>query len=313
MKKLLFCFIICVITLPSLNAQFVDDMESYTPGQPISGVGPWLDFGCGGGIGCALMSSSEQAHSGSLSGLVPDDGTTDVILDLGNKIFGLWSLHFYMYVPSNKGAFWSTMSATPTNCDGWTGGWFYFNQDNVTPGIGLIDNIAIDPVVFNFPHDEWFEISMCWDISLGVEACTWGVAIDNVTVIPVGTAYKDGAGDPPTSLGGINYFSISSDNLYYIDDFNFTTDGWWCWYMSVIEIKTEAFTISPNPVSDILFIDNNSTSDVESIQVYDVMGKKVLQELNNFDQIDVSLLKTGVYLVKIETDKGVITKKVVKE
>lgn len=312
MRKILVFLVSFTVLL--INAQFVDDMESYTPGQPISGVGPWLDFGCGGGIGCALMSSSEQAHYGSQSGLVPGDTTTDVILDLGNNIFGTWSLQFYMYVPSNKEAYWSTMSATPTNCDGWTGGWFYFNQDNVNPGIGLIDNIAIEPVVFNFPHDEWFEISMCWDISLGVEACTWGVAINNVTVIPIGTAYKDAAGDSPSSLGGINYYSISPNNLYYLDDFYFDPDGWWCWYMSVTEIQTEIFTIFPNPVQEILNITSNSaSSSIEKITLYGLMGKVVLQTNDISEQLDVSMLKTGVYLVKIETDKGIITKKVLKE
>ena len=51
---------------------------------------------------------------------------------------------------------------TPSNSNDWSGGKFHFNQDNLNPGIGLIDNIAINPVAFSFPHDEWFEIIMCW-------------------------------------------------------------------------------------------------------------------------------------------------------
>jgi len=71
--------------------------------------------------------------------------------------------------------------------------------------------------------------------------------------------------------------------------------------------------VFPNPITNQLFVNNSNTLNIQSIKLYDVLGKKVFQELNNFEQIDVSTLKTGVYLVKIETDKGVITKKVVKE
>lgn len=103
MNKLLFLFIICLVGYTAFG-QFTDDMESYIDGEPISG-GHWTDFGCGGGAGCSLMSSSAVAHSGSLSGLIPDDTTTDAVLDLGNKIFGIWHLEFWMYIPSGKEAF----------------------------------------------------------------------------------------------------------------------------------------------------------------------------------------------------------------
>lgn len=310
MKKVL--FFLLLFSAVCIHAQFVDDMESYTDGQPISGVGPWLDFGCGGGAGCALMSSSEQAYSGSLSGLVPDDNTTDAVLDLGNKLFGTWALQFWAYIPSNKEAYWNMMGSAPDGSYDWTGGWFFFNQGNLNPGHGLIDNIAIEPVTFSFPHDAWFSIIMCWDVSLGIEASTWSFSIDGVVVIPNGTPYKDGAGDSPPSLGGINYFSISSDNHYYLDDFYFTDDDWWC-YISVDEIESEKFTISPNPVRDILYIDNSSRFEIESIQVYDVMGRAVFRTDNLSKQLDVSSLKAGAYLIKIETDIGVVTKKIIKE
>ena len=74
----------------SMNAQYTDDMESYTPGEPIF-VNWWTDWGCGGGPGCAMMSSDAQAYTGNQSGFIPGDGTTDAVLDLENKIFGEWA------------------------------------------------------------------------------------------------------------------------------------------------------------------------------------------------------------------------------
>ncbi len=79
-------------------------MESYVDGQPIN-ENWWTDAGCGSGVGCSIMSTSDVAHSGSLSGLIPDDGATDAVLNLGNRIFGTWGLSYQMYIPSNKEAF----------------------------------------------------------------------------------------------------------------------------------------------------------------------------------------------------------------
>jgi len=78
-------------------------------------------------------------------------------------------------------------------------------------------------------------------------------------------------------------------------------------------ILSKNLQLYPNPITDQLFINGTNTLNIQSLQLYDVLGKQVLQELHNFEKIDVSSLKSGVYLVKIETDKGVITKKVVKE
>jgi len=50
---------------------------------------------------------------------------------------------------------------------------------------------------------------------------------------------------------------------------------------------------------------------VKSVQVYDVMGKQLL-EVKNVNQIDVSDFATGLLFVKIETENGYVMKKVVK-
>lgn len=83
--------------------------------------------------------------------------------------------------------------------------------------------------------------------------------------------------------------------------------------ISVNEIASNKISIYPNPATDKLFINNSNTLNIQSIQLYDVLGKLVLQKLTNFQQLDVFALKSGVYLVRIGTDKGVITKKVIKK
>ncbi|MCF6308082.1 MAG: T9SS type A sorting domain-containing protein [Flavobacteriaceae bacterium] len=82
--------------------------------------------------------------------------------------------------------------------------------------------------------------------------------------------------------------------------------------LSTQEFDVSSFTIYPNPVTAILQINTQNTIVIKNIQVYDVMGKK-LMETKNSNQIDVSILASGLLFVKIETDKGFVVKKVVKE
>jgi hypothetical protein len=70
MKKKYFLVILIAFAMHSVNvnAQDIDDdMETYTVGQPIF-QDHWTDWGCGGGAGCAIMSTDAQARSGSKSG-----------------------------------------------------------------------------------------------------------------------------------------------------------------------------------------------------------------------------------------------------
>lgn len=67
--------------------------------------------------------------------------------------------------------------------------------------------------------------------------------------------------------------------------------------------------ISPNPVSDRLFIE--LSSNFESIELIDLMGKKVLHSTDN--QIDVSTILEGTYIVRVLLAEGKIaTRKIVK-
>ncbi|MFT4697882.1 MAG: hypothetical protein ACI9SJ_001013 [Flavobacteriaceae bacterium] len=90
------------------------------------------------------------------------------------------------------------------------------------------------------------------------------------------------------------------------------------WYenltlIGIDEFSHELITILPNPVSTILYVDNTSTTQIKTIKIYDVLGRLVFQEREQFNTIDVSHLTSGLLFVKIETAKGIVTKKVVKE
>jgi len=195
-------------------------MESYPVNQPIDEA-HWTNWDCGGGSGCALMASSAQAHEGNQSGLIPGDGSTDAVLDLGNKIFGEWGLSFWMYIPSEKAAHWNLQGEVPIGGGDWLVGNINFNEANANPGVGFIDNSAMGNVFFTFPHDQWFRVIMNWDISSGLSAATWHFNVAGNDVIPPGTDFTDEGGSIPNSLGGIDFFSINNDYMFYLDSLDY--------------------------------------------------------------------------------------------
>ena len=68
------------------------------------------------------MSSDAQARSGAKSGYIPGDGTTDAVLDLGNKIFGEWGLEFWMLVPNDKEGYFNLQGTVPIGSGEWVVG-----------------------------------------------------------------------------------------------------------------------------------------------------------------------------------------------
>lgn len=295
MKKNYFLAVLFTFAMVSMNAQFVDDMESYTDGQPIIG-GWWTDWGCGGGPGCAIMSSSAQAQGGGLSGLIPGDGTTDAVLDLGNKIFGSWGLDMWMYIPGGKEGYFNLQGTVPIGAGEWIVGNIYFNQDNGAPGVGLIDDSALGGVNFNFPHDQWFRIVMNVDINAGIGASTWEFWVDGSEVIPAGTAFTDNAGTYPTSLGGIDFFSGNTNHEFYMDTFTYQDSFI---PLGIADLEAKGFSAYPNPVSNILNVRANEA--ISSVSIYNILGQEVYNaKLNAVSStIDMSSYASGAYFVKV--------------
>lgn len=82
--------------------------------------------------------------------------------------------------------------------------------------------------------------------------------------------------------------------------------------LSVSEIDLEnIISLYPNPTSDSFSIKSNSN--INSIEILDITGKKIKTFINSSNKFDVEDLVSGVYFVRIKTDKGTVTKKLIKE
>jgi len=75
------------------------------------------------------------------------------------------------------------------------------------------------------------------------------------------------------------------------------------------------FALYPNPAASALNIQTKKEAAIYSISIYNVLGQLVLVN-TNFQQsktIDVSSLKTGNYLIRINSDKGISNTKFIKK
>lgn len=81
------------------------------------------------------------------------------------------------------------------------------------------------------------------------------------------------------------------------------------------QLSADQFNIYPNPASDIIYIENNSSTNQIKISILDVQGKEVFNNSYNSGEIitvNMANLNKGIYLVKLENGNSLIFKKVIK-
>jgi len=86
------------------------------------------------------------------------------------------------------------------------------------------------------------------------------------------------------------------------------------WYenltiLGVPDFAIKGLKIYPNPAKDILFL--KSPEPIEHVTIYDLLGKRLLQE--NKEQINISSLPAGLLFVEVKTTSGVGVKKLLKK
>ena len=299
MKKNYFLVALFALALTSVSAQFVDDMESYTPGQTVY-VDWWTDWGCGGT--CAGLASDAYARSGSVSFYVDGSGM-DPVLDLGNKIFGTWYYTAYFYIPTGSTGYLNLQGTVPIGGGEWIIGNVNFNID----GTGDVSDGPNGAVAFTFPNDEWFEFQLNVDISAGMSLATMEMKVAGQDVIPALSAFTDSAGTVPTSLGGINYYSAAGTNPLYIDDIVFSDTN-----VGIQDFATKGLSVYPNPVNNVMNLQANEN--ISKVAIYNVLGQEVYSAKINAmtSSVDMSSMASGAYFVKVNINGTEGTVKVIK-
>ncbi|WP_456440981.1 multicopper oxidase domain-containing protein [Psychroserpens sp.] len=78
------------------------------------------------------------------------------------------------------------------------------------------------------------------------------------------------------------------------------------------EVLADSVRVYPNPSSDYVTVEISETNHIQNISLFDVSGKKIRTFLDDQIRLDISGLHSGLYFLKIKTDKGALVKKMVK-
>jgi len=80
--------------------------------------------------------------------------------------------------------------------------------------------------------------------------------------------------------------------------------------------KNDVFSVFPNPTSDIISLTIPEIEDCQcynSVKVYDMQGKLVISENKYVNEINVSELNSGLYVIIVEAKNQIYTTKFIKE
>ena len=115
--------------------------------------------------------------------------------------------------------------------------------------------------------------------------------------------------------GNRNPFIDSIDYVCFVNFSNMSYDASACVPSSVEELLNNGFIIYPNPASEKLNLHIDATT-ISSYQIIDFLGRVVLSsDVNNLKLVkaNISSLKSGAYLVKVQTPFGAAQRSIVVE
>lgn len=282
------------------TAQLTDNFDDYAPGD-VSPQAPHIIVWPAAGVTDAQVSST-FAKSAPNSMWLRNNNTDDVIVQLGDKTSGTWTVSFEVYVTSGATGFWNIQNFETADPAQWNGQFFIgATGSGGLPGM-VITDLDGGANAVSYTENTWFNITHV----INLDAQTHVVTVGGQELYN-GDYIEGTTGNLSTQLGGVNFYSIDTNNNYYIDDFSFI-DG----TASTEDFAFAQFSVYPNPVVDILNIKSNEV--VEGVSIYNVLGQKVNQVAPNVasPSVDMSALKSGVYFVEVIIAGHSQTVKVVK-
>jgi hypothetical protein len=93
---------------------------------------------------------------------------------------------------------------------------------------------------------------------------------------------------------------------------DFTIDPDYCLALTLNQDRhLQTIELLPNPATDAIRVRFPVEQTLTDLSIFDTDGKQVL--IKNTSTINVSLLKPGLYFIKLKTDKGEFSQKFIKE
>jgi len=230
--------------------------------------------------------TTDQAQSAPNSMYIGDTGAQDVLLLLGNKDAGKYTLEMDVYIPAGKGGYFNVQDdeipGLAWNLEIW------FNVDNTQPGVGSF--AATNPTVtFGYPEDEWFHLRMDIDLD-NPNMWFWAngeLVFDDYVF--------------PGNIGSLDFFSGDDNNNAYFDNIVYYVNP----AVTVEELAAlKDFKLYPNPNNGSFTISSADFGGTYLVEMIDITGRVVYSENVNISQnetkvVNTNNLNTGVYILRM--------------
>ncbi|MGK0317402.1 MAG: hypothetical protein ACI86M_003645 [Saprospiraceae bacterium] len=193
------------------------------------------------------------------------------------------------------------------------------NVGQIVVDIEIINGTDDDELVYwnfekadDFPEDWKFQIcdmNLCYD--WGVDQCSSSSFSSNK--FPAGlkgkfSLYVQNAGNtdsgPMLDISGSSYGTL---RLYADNTFEDPIAETSCTVSTQDDVEIEDLVIYPNPTTDLFQIKNDAN--VSTLSIYNIVGRQI-SKLNHTQGMvhDVSNLRAGMYLVRLENKGGEVVK-----
>jgi hypothetical protein len=104
-------------------------------------------------------------------------------------------------------------------------------------------------------------------------------------------------------------------NIYFDYNFPIVTNNYTTTVQNTLGLQENDFinniSVYPNPVKNILNF--KTEHNISKVEVYDITGRILSSNSVSENKIDLSNLKTGNYILKLYTEKGIMNTKIIKE
>lgn len=256
-----------------------------------------------------------------------------------NSCGSQWIGPFSLFTSNNLPYAYGFDNASGYNVDGWSGSWstgttasqsqagtqYIFSNSSTTAATNRsiysrpINLQAGEQVTVSFYHKEQ---STTANRSLKLEVFpesnpTNSTSLFSSTTLKLTTYTQVTASVYTAPTSGTYYFKFTdfsaittTTQTMRVDTVNFSSS------LGTDQFLSEKFALFPNPSKDIINVLSSIDASITNIQITDLNGR-IVKNVNFSDlseaQVSVTDLAQGVYTMKIVSDKGIVTKKVIKE
>ncbi|MCC6542059.1 MAG: T9SS type A sorting domain-containing protein [Flavobacteriales bacterium] len=259
---------------------------------------PWTTWSTTVGTNEEATISDEQAASGTNSGkwvsTAATGGPVDMVVQLGNRTTGTWSIGFKMYIPTGKGAYFNLLHDFAGANSLWATEISFLPEGDIRM---LVQGAPA--IVDSYTHDTWFDVHILVDLDAdNAEFAINGNVLNNWTF----SWDAQNTTDDLLQLGALNFYAYAGGTgtaTYYIDDLLVAgVSG-----IGIAETNGLVKGLYPNPATDKIEVQLEPSNGPGQWVVRDLMGRSVIQgvlpNLNDRLVVEVSALRSGIYAFEV--------------